>query len=551
MNEYKIDSMQLFVICLLLITLCFQSNSQGFQLEWTRSIPGNSTERIHKLVTDDHNGNVYAIGYFRDSISQLSTSQTDETFIACYREDGHLNWIKSMNTSGPNQGYGIAYDSDGFIYVSGAFNATIQSQQNQITSSNLLDAFLAKLDTSGSTIWVQHVGGVGFEYGYDIDLDHDGNVYMAGSFEDTLVVENTTIIGGGLKDAFTAKFDKNGQFQWIKTWGGPAFVAANSIDINSENEIVVGGIFRDIMIIDNDTLISNGNIDGYMLRMSTDGSIIWSKYFGGNMLDELKDVVIDPFGNSYATGWFDKSITVDGQSTTGSKEEDGFLLKFYPSGQLAWIQSIDGTFDERAYTLSVDSNLNVFVGGTVDSLLVLQGDTLTNRHLNRPTNLFVIQYDSSGQYISSCSLGYYYNDYVFDLNLTPNGDIYLCGIFQDTTIFIGDSLFASADFDVFVCKLINDAQVSVTKIADEKGSKPLIFPNPAKHILHLRFDQPQIEPVFFKIHHIDGRCASEGQITFSGDFVGKVSTQELSIGTYVIQVQTMKNQYALLFKISD
>ena len=123
--------MHLFIFSTILLICSIQSYSQGFQLEWTKSIPGNSSESIYQITKDISNGNVYAIGHFRDSIEQLSTNQTDESFIASFRKDGVLNWIKKLNTNGANQGLGIHTDNNGYIYASGAYNNTIQTTNNE------------------------------------------------------------------------------------------------------------------------------------------------------------------------------------------------------------------------------------------------------------------------------------------------------------------------------------------------------------------------------------------------------------------------------------
>lgn len=114
---------------------------------------------------------------------------------------------------------------------------------------------------------------------------------------------------------------------------------------------------------------------------------------GGPSSDEGTYVNVDNKQNIVVVDWYDRYMDIDTVFLNGSKEEDGFAAKFTPSGDLIWVKSMAGTFDERVYGVDFDADDNVYIMGTVDSLLILGGDSLTNRHLNRPTDIFLAKFD--------------------------------------------------------------------------------------------------------------------------------------------------------------
>ena len=59
----------------------------------------------------------------------------------------------------------------------GVFNLSALSNQ---------DVFIVKLNSAGSLVWAKHVGGTNSDNVSGISADGNGNVYIAGSFEDTV-----------------------------------------------------------------------------------------------------------------------------------------------------------------------------------------------------------------------------------------------------------------------------------------------------------------------------------------------------------------------------
>ena len=147
------------------------------------------------------------------------------------------------------------------LYISGEYSDTLHLDGNKLTifsgqaqgSGNI---WLAMLDTSGSVQWVKAAGGHYFaSSATSIDADIMGNVYVAGSFMDTMTFDGINLVGPeyGQGNIFIAKYDNSGSPIWAKSseQGGGNINAANSVVCASDGSVYATGCFADSMSFDN------------------------------------------------------------------------------------------------------------------------------------------------------------------------------------------------------------------------------------------------------------------------------------------------------------
>ncbi|MFH1016547.1 MAG: SBBP repeat-containing protein [Pseudomonadota bacterium] len=101
--------------------------------------------------------------------------------------------------------------------------------------------------------------------------------------------------------------------------------------------------------------------------VNSGNGLVWSTYIGGAGFDDIRGVTADSAGNIYVVGgtqWaaFPKTV---GQSLLGLS--DAFVMKLSSSGSLIWSRLIGGTNGESGRGVAVGASGNVYVTGETTS----------------------------------------------------------------------------------------------------------------------------------------------------------------------------------------
>lgn len=337
-------------------------------------------------------------------------SLATETYSGTLVIDPGVDWATYYgNTS--ETGSGVAYDSRGYVYITGLTPGTTgiaTSGSYQDTLSGLQNAFLAKFDTLGNRIWATYYGGdssysnvsiTTLTLGESLAIDEVGNhVYMAGGtnslnnivtagcYQDTLSAANDPNLLGF--DAFLVEFDTAGVRQWATYLGG---------DSGSE------GLFFDHALLVYDTLSKNIDMgittwtdgmattgayqtsyagtsganadfggDILITQFNHQGTRLWATYYGGPSADQLQNITIDAIGNLYITG--------NTFSTTGIATPNSFLPSATPQGDgLAFLAKLNNTGTSRYWGTYYGSSGETGFGVTCDQFghVYMVGQTAT------------------------------------------------------------------------------------------------------------------------------------------------------------------------------
>lgn len=176
-------------------------------------------------------------------------------FIACYNQNGALLWAKRAGGSGGDFGQGISSLSDDSTVVTGYFLGTAtfgEGDPNQtiLTSAGGYDIFIARYNSDGALIWAKRAGGTSGDIGNGITTLSDNSVVVTGEFRDTATfgegeVNETVLISAGNLDMFVARYNTNGTLLWAKHSGGSSREHGLAITTLSDNSTVVTGWFED------------------------------------------------------------------------------------------------------------------------------------------------------------------------------------------------------------------------------------------------------------------------------------------------------------------
>ena len=116
-----------------------------------------------------------------------------------------------------------------------------------------------------------------------VKVDQLGNKYIAGNFDISASIKNTTITGNS-KDIFFGKLDPLGNPIWIKTAGGPDSDQAMDIELDNQGGLYISGLFSSTANFDGNSVTANPHTansvsysDNYLVKYDTSGNFQWIK----------------------------------------------------------------------------------------------------------------------------------------------------------------------------------------------------------------------------------------------------------------------------------
>lgn len=150
-------------------------------------------------------------------------------------------------------------------------------------------------------------------------------------------------------------------------------------------------------------LVSNGGFDVYISRFSPDGTLAWSKSFGGAFADQSADIAVDAAGNSFVTGFFDGVVDFDPSAAAFNMDSaDGrsFIVKLNVAGDFVWARQFGGAV-APAYYLATDVDGSVVIAGEFSGTADFDPASTSTYELSTAamaTSGFLLKLNSAGSF---------------------------------------------------------------------------------------------------------------------------------------------------------
>jgi hypothetical protein len=383
-------------------------------------------------------------------------------------------WARCAGGSTGSAGDGIGADANGNIYVVGRYGiGSVAFGSDTLTANNYYHIFITKYNSSGDVIWSKSAGGGGFVYVNGIKTDGYGNTYIAGYFSsDTIILGNYTLTRtSGPGNSFIAKYDSSGTMLWAKSAKGRYNYISN-ISVDGNDYVYATGSFYDsVVVFDHDTLRSYGaNLNLFITKYNSSGDVIWAKTTGGSFGNKWSTAVsTDGFGNAYITGRFRSSNIVFGNDTLQNKgyHDYVFIAKYNPSGKLVWARSSGGTANSTDTKISTDINGDSYITGMTDDSTVISFGTDSISNTSYP--FFIVKYNALGNEIWMKG-GNAISGEIRGITADRNGNAYITGTFIRTIVFGSDTLSHAEDNSAFIAKYNSAGSLSWAESVGKPGN---------------------------------------------------------------------------------
>lgn len=355
----------------------------------------------------------------------------------------NFSWAISIGSSTVDVGNSIAVDEIGNVYTLGTFNGTVDLDPGQnnynAVSTGTNNVFLQKLDPTGNFLW-----GAAFDCKIDLNenslLVDTSGIYIIGGFKGTVdfnpdaTIHNVTALG--TQDVFILKLNSNGNFIWVKNFGGNGGNVGYSITKDKTGNIITSGTFNKTTDFDPGigtyTMTALSDPCGFIHKMDRNGNFIWVKQFGKGLYDASYPITVKTDHNNsiFSSGMFygiiDFNPSTISSYTLAADYYDAYINKLDSNGNFLWVKSFGSYGTEVVNSQIVDSLGNIYSVGNFQGACDFDpGVGIYN--LPGPNDFFIQKLDNSGNFIWAKSIGGPNVDQGLSIKNDKLGNIYVVG----------------------------------------------------------------------------------------------------------------------------
>ncbi|MYH07624.1 MAG: T9SS type A sorting domain-containing protein [Rhodothermaceae bacterium] len=386
-----------------------------------------------------------------------------------------------------------------------------------------------------------------------IRFDAQGNLYLAGTYRDTLYFSPDVVLAPSRRphhhtwDVFVASYAPDGLVRWAHQveggtgdlWISNGWFGRAAFDVDKAGNMVLGAVADGVpppafsAAEDGVVLAHYSSSDGALQRIQTLNDLEISykpsfstlrnhmgpiyRIFASSYVAWPRSLRLDKSGNMYVL-WGKKtadaalfnSLTIS--DTTLHHREEAYmrvLTKFDAHGALLWARKLDNHYVLYPGGLEVAENGHVYVWGNFRGRYVeFEGVRLTQEE---PEGFdgFVAHYDESGHLVRALHLettgdG---DHFIEALELGASGDVYVSGRFgRDRAILGADTLYARGKGNLFIAKYGATSLSSEPPDGVPSGEIEVSnYPNPFRQRATIEYRVPAPGHVRLTVYDVLGR----------------------------------------------
>jgi len=510
-------------------------------------------------ITTDQNNNVYSSGGFTGSVSFGSTTLTNPTggssfYINKFNSSGILQWAIQLPVT-TYKWPPVICQKNGILYVAGAFANAVEMGSNTITTlSGYYAIFILKLDLNGNILcqgYTTEFGGTGNTRAYaaGITVNSLNEIYLTGRVDGNFSFGSTVLKSPVGSYAFLAKFDSDLNTIWA--------IQANSTTLNpnsrgfgitldNNQNVVIGGYFTQNIMFGAQSFNANnnlGSVNPYIAKFDKDGICQWIRGGAGPQkpidfsgIGPVYTVVTDKSGNIYYTASLDSILVIDG-NTLNAANGVFYYCKYTPTGNLVWVHQAGNSSspsNEAPTSLVIDGSENMWSSGWIAGPASFGGYLLSH------WGVFIAKLDLDGNFHGV--IGGIGIDGNYSSALDTDGNLYIGSAGTSDTISFDGNTFININDTSGVDLVLKycTSEMGIEQLSNN-DNQVSVFPNPTTGKFTITFPistkQIQISNSLGQVIqtlYVDNEKSKDFELSVNGIYLIQLKTDKLTLSAKLV-----------------
>jgi hypothetical protein len=324
------DSIRIVTEFFLLICLLV-SCGQGLPcIEWQKCLGGSGDDNAYDVQQTSDGGYIVAGRAASNNGDVRGNHGRADLWVVKLEASGNKVWQRCLGGGDDDGALSIQQAFDGGYVLAGGTKSNSNSG-NVIGTHGGADAWVVKLDASGTLEWQKCLGGSSSDYAQSVQPTADGGYIVAGYTES----DNGDVSGNrGGADFWIVKLDHDGTIMWQRCLGGSSDDVAQRIRQTSDGGYIAAGWSRSD---DGDVSGNHGSMDCWIVKIDANGSPVWQRCLGGSGDDSAQSIQQTSDGWYILAGWTDSNDgDVRGNHGSADAWRSGLIHPAIWSGRDAW-----------------------------------------------------------------------------------------------------------------------------------------------------------------------------------------------------------------------
>ncbi len=372
-------------------------------------------------------------------------------------------WVVPLKGPQTDEVNALAISPSHTLFAAGTFTDSLDIGGLKIKGLFQYDGFMAEFTKAGMPRTAVVLGGLDADDAKSVVVDNQGNVYVAGSFIDSIQVDDWIAFGlGGTSDMFVAKFNKQGAFQWVKSFVSEEYDENSPyLAVDSLGNVYVGGGIGGTGKFQSKTHVSAGKTDAFIAKLTSQGDVTWLVAGGGLDADNVRSINVTPNGDRvYAAGVFANEVNFPLLPALASfgVQPDFFVWAVNANGVSQWAKRIGSSRRDDVIAAAVDKDGKLVVTGAFFSNTRFDNQTV-NANGEYDSDIFLTRFTKSGTIDFVKKWGGVYGEVGTCVNVDRLGGIYIGGYYDSSSVFDEVVLESFGERDAFIMRCEPDGSL--------------------------------------------------------------------------------------------